>query len=153
MTVQAGNSTDQEIATLAEAEWQQLGINVHIQTASPSAYINSVEGHKVQSYVRLDGPGVLDPGYYLAYDMACDEANNNNLSATCIPAADKLLNQARASNSAAHRQQLYNQITKLWTADSPKIPVYAVQNVAVLKKNVTGYVYGLEPTWLTIAGK
>jgi peptide/nickel transport system substrate-binding protein len=142
MVVQEGNSTDQQIATIAAGEWAQLGIKVKIQTLSPTAYINALEDHKVQSYVRLDGPGVLDPGYYLAYDMTCKVPFN--LSAVCIPAADKLVTQARATSSAATRKALYAKITRLWTAQSPKIPVFAPQFVAVLAKNVTGYEYSHE---------
>jgi peptide/nickel transport system substrate-binding protein len=151
MVVQAGNSTDQQIATLAAGEWSQLGIKVHVQTMSPTAYINALEGHKVQSYVRLDGPGVLDPGYYLAYDMACGVSFN--LSAICIPPADKLLDAARKTSSSAARKQDYAQITKLWVADSPKIEVFAPQFVAVLKKNVTGYLYSHELDVRTWAAK
>lgn len=142
MAVQEGNSTDQQIATIAAGEWAQLGINVKIQTMSPTAYINALEDHKVQSYVRLDGPGVLDPGYYLAYDMTCGVSFN--LSDVCIKPADTLLTQARATSSAATRQSDYAKITKLWNADSPKIEVYAPQFVAVLKKGVTGYLYSHE---------
>jgi peptide/nickel transport system substrate-binding protein len=142
MAVQEGNSTDQQIATIAAGEWAQLGITVKIDTMSPTAYINALEDHKVQSYVRLDGPGVLDPGYYLAYDMACNVSFN--LSAICIPNADKLLKSARATSSASARQSDYAKITKLWNAQSPKIQVYAPQFVAVLKKGVTGYLYSHE---------
>ena len=142
MAVQEGNSTDQQIATIAAGEWSQLGINVKIQTLSPTAYINALEQHKAQSYVRLDGPGVLDPGYYLAYDMACKVSFN--LSAICIPPADRLLSKARRTSSPATRKALYARITKLWTANSPKIPVFAPQFLAVLGKNVTGYLYSVE---------
>jgi len=144
MDVQEGNSTDDEIATIAAGYWSQLGINVTINTLSPTAYINALEAHQDQSYVRLDGPGVLDPGYYLAYDLAC--GIGFNLSSICIPKADTLLDAARKTNSAAARKTDYAEITKLWDADSPKIEVYAPQFVAVLSKNVTGYLYSHELT-------
>jgi peptide/nickel transport system substrate-binding protein len=142
MAVEEGNTTDGQIATIAEGDWAQLGIDVHIQTMTPSAYITAIEGHKVQSYVRLDGPGVLDPGYYLAYDLAC--GSSFNLSDICIPQADTLLDAARQSSSVATRDADYAKITKLWVADSPKIEVYAPQFLAVLKKGVTGYLYAEE---------
>jgi peptide/nickel transport system substrate-binding protein len=74
--------------------------------------------------------------------MACKVSFN--LTAACIPAADKLLDQARKTSNPAVRQKDYAKITKLWNADSPKINVYATQFVAVLKKNVSGYLYSHE---------
>ena len=93
-------------------------------------------------HVRLDGPGVIDPGYFLGYDMAC--GIGFNLSAICIPQADKLLKQAQVETNDAKRTQLYQQISKLWLADAPKIQVYADEQVTVLSKPVKSYYYSDE---------
>ena len=61
--------------------------------AEATDYINALEQHKVQSYVRLDGPGVVEAGYFLGYDMKC--GIGFNLTAMCIPGADKLLARSR----------------------------------------------------------
>jgi peptide/nickel transport system substrate-binding protein len=142
MDIQAGNPIDQQIATIVQGSWGQLGVNVSINTLSPTDYINALEQHKAQSYVRLDGPGVIEAGYFLGYDMKC--GIGFNLSATCIPAADKLLAQARQTINPVKRQHLWNQINALWIADSPKIPVYGDKYVSVLNKRVTHYFYSHE---------
>jgi peptide/nickel transport system substrate-binding protein len=148
MVVQDGNATDEQIATIAQGEWRKLGVNVRVRKLAPSEYIGGLQAHKYQSFVRLDGPGVIDSGYFLDYDMRCKVVFN--LTEACLPEADKLLTQARTETDAATREQLYAQITKLWIADTPKIPVYMDKAVAVLGKGVKGYLYSHETdmrTW------
>jgi peptide/nickel transport system substrate-binding protein len=147
MVVQEGNSADQTIATIAQGEWRKLGVEVNIKSLPASEYISGLQEHKYDSYVRLDGPGVIDPGYFLGYDMLCDIGFN--LSEVCIPEADKLLKQARNETDAAKREQLYDQISRLWLADWPKIQVYADKSVTVLSKRVKGYFYSHEADFRT----
>jgi peptide/nickel transport system substrate-binding protein len=150
MDVEAGVSIDEQVATIVQGIWSQLGVNVQINTLSPTDYTNAIEEHKAQSYIRLDGPGVIDPGYFLGYDMVC--GISFNLTAMCIPKADKLLAQARKTVNAAQRLKLYDEINTLWIADSPKIPVYGYDAVSVLSKNVKTYYYSHEinfTTWST----
>jgi peptide/nickel transport system substrate-binding protein len=147
MVVQEGNSADQQIATIAQGEWRKLGVDVKIRNLPASEYISGLQEHKYQSYVRLDGPGVIDAGYYLGYDMLCKIGFN--LSEVCIPEADKLAAEARNETDAAKRKTLYDQISRLWLADSPKIQVYADKNVTVLSKRVKSYFYSHEPDFRT----
>lgn len=147
MVVQEGNSADQQIATIAQGEWRKLGVNVKIRNLPASEYITGLQEHKYQSYVRLDGPGVIDPGYYLGYDMKCKIPFN--LSEICIPAADKLLDQARGETDEATRKQQYDEISRLWLAEFPKIQVYADKYVAVLSDRVKNYFYSHETDFRT----
>jgi peptide/nickel transport system substrate-binding protein len=139
MVVQEGNTIDEQIATIVQGVWRQLGVDVDVQKLSPSDYINSLEQHKAQSYVRLDGPGVVEAGYFLGYDMKCKIGFN--LTAMCIPKADKLAEQARKTIDKAKRQKLWDQINKLWIADSPKIHVYEEKYVVGLNKRVKGFFF------------
>jgi peptide/nickel transport system substrate-binding protein len=148
MVVQEGNTTDQQIGTIAQGEWKKLGVDVTVRTLSASEYQDSVEGHKYQSYVRLDGPGVVDPGYYLAYDAVCKVPFN--LTEACVPGNDKLLDEARVESDSAKRKSDYDTITKDWAAQSPKIQVYADDTVVALGKGVTGYVYSHEADFRTL---
>jgi len=142
MVIPEGNSVEQQIATIVQGVWRQLGINIVIQQLSASDYINALESHKAQSYIRYDGPGVIEAGYLLGYDLVCKLSFN--LTEVCIPQADKLLAQARRTINPARRQALWNQIAQLWIADSPKIPVYADEYTAVIGKNVKGYHFSHE---------
>jgi peptide/nickel transport system substrate-binding protein len=147
MNIQAGNSVDEQVATIVQGIWSQLGVNVTINKLSASDYINSLEQHKAQSYVRLDGPGVLEAGYFLGYDMKC--GIGFNLTAMCIPAADKLLDRGRKTFSKSARQKIWNQINSLWIADSPKIPVYGDKAVTVVNKRVKTFFWSHETDFTT----
>jgi peptide/nickel transport system substrate-binding protein len=140
LLLQAGNARDEQIATILQAIYRQIGVNVSIERLSPSDYINKLLSHKgVQMFLREDGPGVIDPGYYLDYDMRCKIGFN--LAEICIPKADQLLTQARKTTSVAKRRALYRQITKLWIAQAPKVPIYQIKAAAVLQRGVRGYMF------------
>lgn len=148
MVIQEGNTAEEQIATIAQGEWRKLGVQVKIRKLPAAEYITGLQEHKYQSYVRLDGPGVIDAGYYLGYDMVCDVGFN--LSEVCLPQADKLHARARRETDDAERQQLYDEITRRWVEDSPKIHVYADRHVAVLSSAVSRYHYAHETdmrTW------
>ncbi|HET6943934.1 MAG TPA: ABC transporter substrate-binding protein [Gaiellaceae bacterium] len=147
MDIQAGNSIDEQVATIVQGIWQQLGVHVTIDKLSPSDYINKLEQHKSQSYIRLDGPGVIEAGYYLGYDLKC--GIGFNLSAICIKKADALLAKGRNTFVKAKRQQIWNEINTLWKADSPKIPVYGDKYVSVLNTRVKHYFYSHEVDFTT----
>jgi peptide/nickel transport system substrate-binding protein len=147
MVVQDGNNADKQIATIAQGEWRKLGVRLKITTLPAAEYITGIQEHKYQSYIRLDGPGVIDPGYFLGYDMLCDIGFN--LSEICIPEADKLAARARSESDPAKRKALYQDISRLWLAAWPKIQVYADKNVTVLSDRVKAYFYSHETDFRT----
>lgn len=142
LDIQAGNANDEQVATIVQGTWQQLGVNVQINKLSASDYINKLETHKSQAFIRLDGPGVIEAGYFLGYDLKC--GISFNLVAACIPAADTIWAKARKETNKAKRQAMWDQIARLWNAQSPKIPVYGDKYTSVLNKRVKGYFYSHE---------
>ena len=142
LDIQAGNATHEQIATIVQGTWQQLGVNVQINKLSASDYINKLEQHKSQAFLRLDGPGVIEAGYFLGYDLKCGVSFN--LVAACIPAADRIWAKARKETNDKKRQAMWDQIARLWNAQSPKIPVYGDKAATVLSKRVKTYFYSHE---------
>jgi peptide/nickel transport system substrate-binding protein len=49
-----GNSNDEQVATIVQGTWAQLGVNVQINKLSASDYINKLETHKSQAFIRLE---------------------------------------------------------------------------------------------------
>jgi peptide/nickel transport system substrate-binding protein len=152
MIIDGSVPTDQQLATIVQAEWKPLGVNVTITTMTDAAFQTKINTNPkpYQLGITQDGPGVIDPGYYLGYDMLCTSAYN--FAGICIPAADKLLNEARTEASPTKSMALYEQIIPLWTAASPKIPVYAVDDITVLSPSVTTYYYQEETAMWDWAG-
>jgi len=141
-TIEEGNATQEQISTIVQAIWSTLGVHLTINRVAPSDYTSSLFAHKTQVFMREDGPGVIDPGYFLGYDITGCAAVNFSLSNICIPQAEKLNAQARFTTSKAKRQQLFNQISRLWIADAPKINLYEMKAVTVLSGRVKRFVYG-----------
>lgn len=137
LTIDQGNTTHQQIATLLQSAWKAIGINLKISQQPAAAYNDAMFGHKVEAALRLDGPAYLDPGFFLGYDMRCETVGaGTNPGDICIPAADKLLDAARASGDETANQQRYDQITKLWREQSPKIWIYNDREATVLSPQI-----------------
>lgn len=151
LTIDEGNTVHEQIATLLQSLWRTLGVNLTVQKLAPADYVGAMFGFKVQSAIRYDGPGVIDAGYYLGYDMRTDVvALGKNISLMSMPAADRLLDKARKTLNPATRQRYYDQITKIWRANSPKIIFYNDVATVVLSKAVKSFTYFHEPdmrTW------
>jgi peptide/nickel transport system substrate-binding protein len=151
MIVREGNPVQQQIATIVQTTWRELGVNVAVRVLGSADYDTALQTHKAHSYLRIDTPVVADPGFFLGYDMKCTVSFN--LSEVCIPAAERLLDRARQTRSPQERQRLWDQITRLWVSASPKITVYADKHTAVLNKRVKTYEYSLFEIRLARWGK
>lgn len=140
MVIQEGDVVQQQVATIVQSSWQELGINVEIQVAPPAEYLDLAWSFKLQTLMRLDGPAHgLGPGYFLGYDMLCPSAFN--LSRICIPEADELLFAARGASNPQKAQSLYDEINRLWIANTPKIPLFEEKQAIVLGRNVTNFFF------------
>jgi len=136
--IQSGDNAASEIAQVLQSVWSQLNVHLSINTLSPTDYINTIEGHKDTTYIRLDGPGVPAAAYYLGYDVKCNFADN--LTQMCVPQIDTLLQQAETL-PASQQQPYWNQIEQLWNADYPKIQLYNYYATVVINDRVTSYEY------------
>jgi peptide/nickel transport system substrate-binding protein len=150
MIIDGSVPADKQLATIMQAAWKPLGVNLSITTLTDAEFETKINTNPkpYQSAITQDGPGVIDAGYYLGYDMLCKSAYNAD--GICVPAADKLLNKARVETNAATRLSLYRQIIPLWTAASPKIPLFALDDISVLGSRLTHYTYSEETemwTW------
>jgi peptide/nickel transport system substrate-binding protein len=140
-TIEEGNATQEQVSTIVQAIWSTLNVHLVINRVAPADYTSSLFAKKTQVFMREDGPGVIDPGYFLGYDLKGCAATNFSLSNICIPQAETLLAQARFTSSVAKRHQLFNQISRLWIADAPKINLYEMEAVTVLSPRVKSFLY------------
>jgi peptide/nickel transport system substrate-binding protein len=140
MYIREGQNDQAEIATIVQASWRSLGVNVTITKQSAAAYTTALSKPKKRySLVRFDGPGVPDPEWLLSYDMACGSAYNAD--DYCNRKADALLATTHKILNPAARQAVWDKITRIWLQDSPRIVVYEDDYVVVLKKGVRYWHY------------
>ena len=122
INIPEGNTVHEQIATIIQAIWRELGINVSINKMVAADYHSSLQEHTAQTYIRQDGPGVPEAGYFLGYDMTC--GLQFNLTEVCLEDAEALLQEARATTDNAKRLDLYNQIATILVggrAQDPRI--------------------------------
>ncbi|MDE0308050.1 MAG: ABC transporter substrate-binding protein [Albidovulum sp.] len=138
MVVIEGNAEQDQIATILQGAWSQLGIVVSVSRLSAAAYVEVISTpEKTSAILRFDGPSLADPAWLLSYDMRCQSAFNQ--SNYCNEAAEGLLNEALAIDNLADRQPLWNRIAEIWVGDAPRIPLYADTFTAVLDNDVTAW--------------
>jgi len=135
---------EQQLATVVKSYWAEIGVNVTIKTLTDANFETTINTNPkpYQMGITEDGPGVIDAGYYLGYDMLCTSAFN--AGGICVPGADAIYYKARSALTEAQRIADYHAIIPLWTADSPKIPVYAIDALTVLNSSVKQYFYAEE---------
>jgi peptide/nickel transport system substrate-binding protein len=138
-----GDNVGEQVATTLQGVWRQLGITVNITKATSANYIDTLNAHKHQAAMYLDGPGVIAPDYFWGYDATC--GITYSYTQFCSKAADRMIRQLWTTKDAAKRKKLTDGANKLWVAGSPAIKVYADRYVAVLSPRVKGYVYSHLP--------
>lgn len=135
VTIREGRDDHEQIATILQQVWGQLGVDVTISKVSGSAYAELVSApEKTTAIMRSDGPSVTFSPWLLNYDMRC--ASNFNMSNYCNPEAEALFDESNTVPDLAERQPYFDQITEIWVADAPRIPLYGDVYTAVLDKSV-----------------
>lgn len=133
--IREGQNDQEQIATIAQAAWSQIGVNLTIRKLPASGYQEAVGAKtKTAAIVRIDGPSVADPAWLLDYDLRCASAYNT--SNYCSKDAEALLDSRHGLTSDADRQALWDKIAKIWLSDTPRIPVYADVYTAVVSADV-----------------
>lgn len=113
LVVMEGSSEQDQIATILQGAWGQLGVQVSVSRLSASAYVGVISApEKTAAILRFDGPSLGDPAWLLNYDMRCESAFNQ--SNYCNPEAEALLDRALAIDTLAERQPLWDDIARIW---------------------------------------
>jgi len=145
LTIQEGDAAQQQLATVVQSTWSQIGIDLSIRVAPAAEFQDLTQGHKIPAFMRLDGPGVFETGYYWGYDLIC--GISFNLTDTCLPDADPLIAEMRASSDPAKRQEIMDTVTKMWRAQFPKIQFYEDKPVVVLSNSVSEFTFSPLPDY------
>ena len=135
ITLREGRDDHEQIATILQQVWGQLGVNVTISKVSGSAYAELVSApEKTTAIMRSDGPSVTFSPWLLNYDIRCE--SNFNMSNYCNPELEAIFDESNAVADLDARQPFFDRITEMWVADAPRIPLYGDIYTAVLDKSV-----------------
>lgn len=147
LTIQEGDAAQQQLATILQSTLGEIGIEVTIRVAPAAEFQDLTQAHKLPAFMRLDGPGVFEVGYYWGYDLKC--GMSFNLTDTCIDGVDDKIAELRASSDPAARQAVMDDVTTLWRDSWPKVPIYEDKPVVVLSDTVTSFTFSPLPDYRT----
>jgi peptide/nickel transport system substrate-binding protein len=136
-------STDAEANQQAEMIQQMLkdvGIDMQITTSEFGTFMDDIKNGRFQMF-SLRRAGIADPDfYYTIFDSKSLAPNGQNRGYYVNPRVDQLIEQGRATFDRAKRKQAYDEIQKILQEDLPYISLYHRDNVAIMRKNVSGFV-------------
>jgi peptide/nickel transport system substrate-binding protein len=135
-------STDAEAnsrAQVMQAMMKQAGFNVSIQSNEMSTFFADIGKGNFQLY-SLSRNGIADPDfYYVIFYSKNTPPNGQNRGYYANPHLDDLLIQGHSTFDRAKRKQIYGEVQNIVATDLPYISLYMQSNVAIMRKNVTGY--------------
>jgi peptide/nickel transport system substrate-binding protein len=127
MYVPGSNPPRERLATAFRDAAKQAGINVQLRIAPPDKFFAEMEGKVRFSADGFYGRATPDLMTYSWYHSS--GSWNNTLWHYKNPEVDKVLDAARATNSATEQAKLYGRFQEMLLDDSPGSIIY-VQNFA-----------------------
>ncbi len=86
MVIREGVLDQEQIATIVQGEWRQLGVNIRIRKLSSAEYEKAIYATPNKTLlVRFDGPSVTEPAWLLEYDLRCVSIFNTSDYCTTRP--------------------------------------------------------------------
>jgi peptide/nickel transport system substrate-binding protein len=136
-------STDAEASSRAQViqdMMKQAGFNVTIQSNEMSTFFADIGKGNFQMY-SLSRNGISDPDfYYVLFYSKNTPPNGQNRGSYANPRVDQLLIDGHSTFDRTKRKPVYEEIQKIVATDLPYISLYMQSNVAVMRKNIDGYV-------------
>ena len=136
-------STDAEANSRAQViqdMMKKAGFNVTIQSNEMSTFFADIGKGNFQMY-SLSRNGISDPDfYYVLFYSKNTPPNGQNRGSYANPRVDQLLVEGHSTFDRAKRKPVYDEIQKIVATELPYISLYMQSNVAIMRKNIDGYV-------------
>jgi peptide/nickel transport system substrate-binding protein len=135
-------STDAEANQQAEMMQQMLkevGIELQIQTSEFGTFMEDINNGRFQMF-SLRRAGISDPDfYYTIFHSQSLAPNGQNRGDYVNPRVDELIMQGRSTFDRTRRKAAYDEIQKILADDLPYLSLYHRDNVAIMRKNISGF--------------
>jgi peptide/nickel transport system substrate-binding protein len=128
------------LAEAIQAMLKRVGIAVDIQTNEWATFYDDLQRGNFD-LTSGQWVGINDPHqYYLLFDSKMMPPAGYNRGDYVNPAMDKLVEAADITLDPNQRRALYGRIQKFAADDLPYLPLWWLDNVAVMNRRVTGFV-------------
>ncbi|BBH23459.1 peptide ABC transporter substrate-binding protein [Paenibacillus baekrokdamisoli] len=139
LTVNSSTQDYEDIAVLLKAELEKIGVTLNINKVAPAQYRELINKKAAAAYLGKYTSLVNDPSYH--YGFLLDSKGASNYTGYSSKVVDDLLAKANVEPDEAKRTELYKQVQKQVTADSPWAYLYESNLIAGLNKDVKGYIF------------
>ncbi|PWW08768.1 peptide/nickel transport system substrate-binding protein [Paenibacillus cellulosilyticus] len=139
LTVNSSTQDYEDIAVLLKAELEKIGVTLNINKVAPAQYRELINNKKAAAYLGKYTSLVNDPSYH--YGFLLESNGASNYTGYSSKTVDDLLAQANVEPDDAKRAELYKQVQKQVTADSPWAYLYESNLIVGISKDVKGYIF------------
>jgi len=140
----ATGERDKEMAGILRAGWKTAGIDVELSDFEGPALFDRLSRADSGSGAELFAVGYIanypSMGDFLYPLFSSDQSRSGSFTGYSNAAVDELLVQARGTQDAQQRYNLYAQAEKLILADMPAIPLYFFRDFLVTNNRIGGFV-------------
>lgn len=144
-------STDVEANLRAQMIQQMLthvGIKVNIQSSEFGTFFEDIGKGNFDLY-SLSRNGIQDPDfYYIIFTSKNVPPEGQNRGYYANPRVDQLIMEGRSTFDRNKRKQIYSEIQRIVQEDLPYISLYHQINVAIMDKDLQGYVMYPAGFWI-----
>lgn len=152
-TLSFKTSTDAEAnlrAQMIQQMLKQVGIDVQIQSNEFGTFFEDIGKGNFQMF-SLSRNGVADPDfYYVIFHSANMPPEGQNRGYYRNPRVDQLILEGRSTFDRAKRKAIYAEVQKIVAEELPYVSLYHQINVAIMDKNIGGYVMYPAGFWLSV---
>lgn len=127
------------VATAVQGALAQVGVTVSIREVPAAERSDVLYGGDYEAFIIAGGPGIVDAGYFLAYDMSCKSPSN--VTGICVPEADIAWAEARQEMDPDRQQALWDKVTVAWSDASAKVKLWSIPAMVVFDAERVSSVY------------
>ena len=132
-----------KIASLIRSDLEGVGLKVEIATRDWKSHLNACRSGEFDLALLGWIGDIGDPDNFLSVffgSWAAKKGSATNISFYKNPDMDRLLLAGRRERDRTKRQLIYEDALRIWGDDLPLIPLLHTESIAVMRREVTGYV-------------
>lgn len=120
-----GNKSREDIATIVQRQWDEIGIKVDVQVIAWPTFIGEFVDKKKFQAVVLGWTGVVDPDCYNVWHSDSSRPGGLNFISYKNEEVDELILRGRRTFDEKERQTIYHRIHDLIARDQPYTFLYS----------------------------
>jgi peptide/nickel transport system substrate-binding protein len=134
------NEVRRRIGEVLQAQLAEVGIRVLIKNFEWGTFYADIRRGNFQMYT-LTWVGITDPDHYhYIFHSANLPPRGANRNRYRNPEIDRLLEKGRGTMEPEARRAVYSRVQKIVAEDLPYVPLWHASNVAVMRKELKGFV-------------